>query len=70
MNELTIFIAGRCLMGEEFRSRDCRRNSRALYRELEGGINLVAFIAPRTPMPANRRRDRARRAGGGQLFRR
>src|SRR5262249_29258043 len=33
-----------------------------LYRDLEGGINLVAFFRPHFPLPAMMRRDRARRA--------
>ncbi len=60
LNELTIFIAGRCLIGEEFRGR-LSAEFPALYRTLEGGINLIAFMAPRFPSPANRRRDNARR---------
>ena len=60
LNELTIFIAGRCLLGEEFRGR-LSTEFAALYRDLEGGINLIAFVAPGAPTPKNRRRDRARR---------
>jgi sterol 14alpha-demethylase len=60
LNELTIFIAGRCLLGDEFRSR-LSDEFPALYRDLEGGINLIAFVAPYLPTPKNRRRDRARR---------
>ena len=60
LNELTIFIAGRCLLGEEFRSR-LSTEFASLYRDLEGGINLIAFVAPGAPTPKNRRRDRARR---------
>ena len=60
LNELTIFIAGRCLLGDEFRGR-LSTEFASLYRDLEGGINLVAFVAPRAPTPKNRRRDRARR---------
>lgn len=60
MNELTIRIAGRCLIGPEFRDRVSAEFA-ALYRELEGGINLIAFMAPGFPSPANLRRDRARR---------
>ncbi len=60
LNELTIFIAGRCLIGEEFRSR-LSAEFAALYHTLEGGINMIAFMAPRFPSPANLRRDRARR---------
>jgi sterol 14-demethylase len=60
MNELTVFIATRCLIGEEMRRRVSRDVAR-LYHDLEGGINLVAFFNPRLPLPAFRRRDRARR---------
>lgn len=60
MNELTIAIAGRCLIGPEFRSRNAAEFA-GLYRDLEAGINLIAFFAPGFPSPANLRRDRARR---------
>src|SRR5580700_1149172 len=60
MNELTIAIAGRCLIGPEFRSRNAAEFA-TLYRELEGGINLIAFFAPGFPSPANLRRNHARR---------
>jgi sterol 14-demethylase len=60
LNELTIFIAGRCLLGDEFRSR-LSDEFPALYRDLEGGINLIAFVAPHAPTPKDLRRDRARR---------
>lgn len=63
LNELTVFIAGNCLIGTEFRAR-LSTEFAALYRDLEGGINLVAFLSPRAPTPANRRRDRARRRVG------
>jgi sterol 14-demethylase len=59
MNELTVFIASRCLVGEEFRRRLSREIPR-LYHDLEGGINLIAFFNPYLPLPAFRRRDRAR----------
>jgi len=79
MNELTVFIASRCLVGQEFRRRLSTEFAR-LYRDLEGGINLLAFFQPHLPLPSFRRRDRARRrlgeliseiiaarrAGGGQ----
>jgi sterol 14alpha-demethylase len=60
MNELTVFIATRCLIGEELRRRVSREFAH-LYHDLEGGINLVAFFNPHLPLPAFRRRDRARR---------
>jgi sterol 14-demethylase len=59
MNELTVFIASRCLIGEEFRRRLSKEFAH-LYHELEAGINLVAFFNPYLPVPAFRRRDRAR----------
>jgi len=60
MNELTVFIATRCLIGDELRRRVSREFAR-LYHDLEGGINLLAFFNPHLPLPAFRRRDRARR---------
>jgi sterol 14-demethylase len=60
MNEITIRTAGRCLIGGEFRTSLARDFAR-LYHDLEGGINLVAFFSPDLPLPAMRRRDRARR---------
>jgi sterol 14-demethylase len=59
MNELTVFIATRCLIGEEMRRR-VSRDFAHLYHDLEGGINLLAFFNPHLPLPAFRRRDRAR----------
>jgi sterol 14-demethylase len=60
LNELTIFIAGRCLLGEDF-SRHLSTEFAGLYQALEGGINLVAFFNPYLPLPAMRRRDAARK---------
>jgi sterol 14alpha-demethylase len=60
MNEITIYAAGRTLIGPEFRSRLSREFVR-LYHDLEGGINTVALFNPYIPLPAMRRRDRARR---------
>ena len=60
MNEITISSASRCLFGAEFRTVLASTFAR-LYRDLEGGINMVAFFAPNFPLPAMRRRDRARR---------
>ncbi len=60
MNEITIYAAGRTLIGAEFRSRLSGEFVR-LYHDLEGGINTVALFNPYIPLPAMRRRDRARR---------
>ena len=59
MNELTVFIATRCLIGDEMRRRVSREFAH-LYHDLEGGINLLAFFHSHLPLPAFRRRDRAR----------
>ena len=59
LNELTIFISGRCLLGEDFRQHLSAEFAK-LYKDLEGGINLVAFFNPYIPLPAMRRRDAAR----------
>ena len=59
MNELTVFIASRCLIGREFRQHLTTEFSR-LYHDLEGGINLLAFFQPYLPLPSFRRRDKAR----------
>jgi sterol 14-demethylase len=60
MNEITIRTAGRCLIGTEFRTGLASTFGR-LYRDLEGGINMVAFFTPNFPLRAMWRRDRARR---------
>ena len=60
MTEITMRTAGRCLIGSEFRA-DLAVKFAGLYHDLEGGINVAAFFAPNIPVPAMRRRDRARR---------
>jgi sterol 14-demethylase len=58
-NELTVYIASRCLIGREFR-QNVSKEFAGLYHDLEGGINLLAFFWPHLPLPSFRRRDRAR----------
>jgi len=58
-NELTTFIASRCLVGWEFR-QNLSTEFAHLYHDLEGGLNLLAFFQPNLPLPSFRRRDRAR----------
>ena len=60
MNELTVNIASRCLLGEEVR-REVDAGFAEAYHELQNGINTIGFFFPRLPIPAHRRRDRARR---------
>ncbi len=60
MNELTVKIASRCLIGQEVRDRVDSGFAEA-YHELQNGINTLGFFLPRLPTPAHRSRDRARR---------
>jgi sterol 14-demethylase len=59
MNELTVFNACRCLIGRNFR-RHLSAEFAQSYRDLEAGVNLVAFFKPHWPLPAMRQRDRGR----------
>jgi len=58
-NELTIFIAGRCLIGEEFRTHLTTEFAN-LYHDLEGALHLLGFFWPYLPLPSFKRRDKAR----------
>ena len=60
MNELTVKIASRCLIGEEVREQVDAGFAEA-YHDLQKGINTLGFFLPRLPTTAHRRRDRARR---------
>jgi sterol 14alpha-demethylase len=66
MNELTTYIASRCLIGHEFR-QNLSGEFATLYHDLEGGLNLIAFFQPNLPLPSFKRRDRAR-ARMGELI--
>ena len=46
MNELTVFIASRCLVGGDFRRAVTEEFAR-LYHDLEGSVNLLTFLQPR-----------------------
>lgn len=60
MNELTVNIASRCLIGEEVRGR-LDAGFAAAYHDLQKGINTLGFFLPKLPTAAHRSRDRARR---------
>ena len=60
LNELTVKIASRCLIGQEVRDRVDTGFAEA-YHDLQKGINTLGFFFPRLPTPAHRSRDRARR---------
>ncbi len=59
MNELTVNIASRCLIGEEVREQVDAGFADA-YHNLQNGINTLGFFLPRLPTAAHRIRDRAR----------
>ena len=68
MNELTIRIASRCLIGQEVRDQVDAGFADA-YHELQNGINVLGFFLPRLPIKPHRSRDRARRIIAGILGR-
>ncbi len=59
MNELTVKIASRSLIGQEVRDQVDAGFADA-YHDLQKGINTLGFFMPRLPTPAHRSRDRAR----------
>ena len=60
MNDLTVRIASRCLIGQEVRDRVDSGFAEA-YHDLQKGLNTLGFFLPGLPTPAHRSRDRARR---------
>ena len=60
MNELTVKIASRSLIGQEVRDQVDTGFADA-YHDLQKGINTLGFFLPRLPTPAHRSRDRARK---------
>jgi sterol 14-demethylase len=62
-NELTIYTSSRSLLGRSFRQHLSDEFAR-LYYEMEGGLHLLAFFAPDLPIPAFKKRDRARKRLG------
>lgn len=61
MQELTTYIATRCLLGDEIR-RHLNTEFTGQYHELQSALNFTGFIFPKAPLPSVRRRDRARNA--------
>ncbi len=58
--ELTIYTSSACLIGREFRA-ELTPEFRDLFYDLENGTDAFAYVNPYLPLPAFRRRDRARR---------
>jgi sterol 14alpha-demethylase len=57
--ELTTYTSSACLLGEEFR-HGMNEEFAKVYAALEAGVNAIAYINPYLPLPAFRRRDKAR----------
>jgi sterol 14-demethylase len=60
MKQLTVYTSSHCLLGPEFRY-ELNDEFAQIYRDLEGGVRPIAYIHPNLPLPAFRKRDRARR---------
>ena len=60
MAELTIYTSTACLIGKEFRD-ELDGGIYSLFYDLERGTDAIAYVNPRLPLPAFRKRDRARR---------
>jgi sterol 14-demethylase len=57
--QLTNFTSSHCLLGPEFRN-ELTSDFAAVYHDLEKGIHPIGYLNPYLPIPAFRRRDRAR----------
>src|SRR5215472_6180608 len=63
---LTNFTSSHCLLGHEFRT-ELTQEFAQVYRDLERGILAIGYINPYLPIPAFRRRDRARARLGAMV---
>ncbi|KAF3784195.1 Sterol 14-demethylase [Nymphaea thermarum] len=60
LEHLIILTASRCLLGREVRDKLFDDVS-ALFHDLDNGMQPISVIMPYLPIPAHRRRDRARK---------
>ncbi|MDD5036163.1 MAG: cytochrome P450 [Methylococcaceae bacterium] len=56
---LTLYTSSHCLLGSEFRY-ELNAEFAEIYRDLEQGIQPIAYVFPYLPLPVFRRRDKAR----------
>ena len=71
-SELTLYTSSACLIGPEFRE-ELGPEYVPVFHELEKGTDAFAYVNPYLPLPAFRKRDRARRelvAMLGEVFER
>lgn len=59
-SELTIYTSSACLIGRAFRE-ELTSDYVRIFKDLERGTDAFAYVNPYLPLPAFRRRDRARR---------
>jgi sterol 14-demethylase len=57
--ELTIYTSSHCLLGPEFRY-ELNAQFVDIYHDLEQAVQPIAYVFPYLPLPAFRRRDKAR----------
>nr|QNS29935.1 cytochrome P450 [Nothapodytes nimmoniana] len=60
LEHLIILTASRCLLGEEVRNKLFDDVS-ALFHDLDNGMLPISVLSPYLPIPAHRRRDKARK---------
>ncbi|KAJ4842705.1 hypothetical protein Tsubulata_017877 [Turnera subulata] len=60
LEHLIILTASRCLLGQEVRDKLFDDVS-ALFHDLDNGMQPISVLFPYAPIPAHRRRDRARK---------
>ncbi|NNL66650.1 MAG: cytochrome P450, partial [Myxococcales bacterium] len=60
-SELTLYTSTTCLIGPEFRDA-LDPDFVPIFKDLERGTDVLAYVNPYLPIPALRARDRARRA--------
>ncbi|XP_044973638.1 obtusifoliol 14-alpha demethylase-like [Hordeum vulgare subsp. vulgare] len=67
LGEVVMLIASRCLLGKEVRDKMFQEVTKLFHDLFENGTQLTTLFFPNIPIPANRRRDKAR-AKLGEIF--
>lgn len=65
-NQVTVWTSTRCLQGQEVRDTFDLEFAK-LYNDLDAALSPIGFFFPNAPLPAMRRRDKARKKLG-ELF--
>ena len=59
MKMTTLYTSNRSLVGEQYR-RQMTPRFHEIYKDLENGVNPIAYLYPHAPLPSFKRRDAAR----------